>query len=471
MRVGRVTIDAHPVFSEGGGAFYRAVNRLHAQTRASFIRKFLLFHEGDRFDPVLLAESERNLRQLDSLESVLVTAGTPHDGVVDITVVTTDAWTTDLTGDFSNEGGRSVFSAALSQKNLFGGAESLELAIDRDVYRTARGIEYRDPAAFGPYSNLDAYVADNSDGAEQRLSITRPQFSYTTPWTGSIALDHLRRIERIYEDGRILSAFEQRHRAVTVAGALAIRNEVHRTDRLVAGIDWTDDEFSSGALLPDSRHLHFIDAGFESAGFSPLSLDYIDDSRVQDFNLGHAVAFHAAVSSKTWRGRVVLGDGARLGETAFVTGQLTGSARGDGNEVVSADVRAVAKLAARHPQAIVARLRADAGWKLDRDVQFFADGRNGLRAYPDFAFEGSRRLLLNAEYRLYLGRDLLQIFSPGVAAFADAGFAGAARVKSDFGIGVRIGIPHYDGAIIRMDYAYAPQRRRGVLSIATTHAF
>ncbi len=473
MRVGRVTIDTQQVFTDGGGAFYRAVNRLHAQTRAAVIRRFLLFHEGDVFDPVLLAETERNLRLLDSLESVSVTASAPHGGIVDILVTTSDAWTTDVTGDFSNEGGRSTFTVDVSQKNLFGGGESLELLVDRDVERKTKAIEYRDPAVFGAYWNLDTMFANNSDGAEQRISIERPHFSYTTGWTAALAADHLQRIERLYEDGSILASFRQRHRALALSGSYAIRNEVQRTDSIIAGIDLTDDEFArvTGAIVPDARHLHFFDAGWESTGFSQRSLDYVDDSRVQDFDLGHRLSLHGALSSETWRVRASAGDGVAFGARSFLVGRITGSMRGDGNRIVSADGRAISRFGISYPETVVARVRADFGWRLDRDVQFFADGRNGLRAYPDFAFEGNRRVVANVEYRAYLGRDLLQLFSPGVAAFADAGFAGAARVKSDFGVGFRIGIPRYDAALIRIDYAYAPQRHRGVLSISTMQAF
>jgi hypothetical protein len=49
-------------------------------------------------------------------------------------------------------------------------------------------------------------------------------------------------------------------------------------------------------------------------------------------------------------------------------------------------------------------------------------------------------------------------------------------MKSDVGIGLRIGIARYDGALIRIDYAVAldsspVSRRGGVWSVSTAHAF
>jgi hypothetical protein len=93
LRIGRISIVAKPVFDAGetgGGGFYRAVNLLHVQTPGALLRRFLLFKEGDPFDAAKLAETERNLRQFDFLKSVSVIASPPHDGLVDVTVMTED---------------------------------------------------------------------------------------------------------------------------------------------------------------------------------------------------------------------------------------------------------------------------------------------------------------------------------------------------------------------------------------------
>src|SRR6476469_5309228 len=121
--IGHITINAVPLFSREEalhGSFYRGANVLHVQTRTALLRSFLLFKEGDAFKPAKLEETERNLRQLDFLKSVSITAGEPHDGVVDVAVVTQDAWTTDVNGDFSNDGGKASYDFDLTQKDLLG---------------------------------------------------------------------------------------------------------------------------------------------------------------------------------------------------------------------------------------------------------------------------------------------------------------------------------------------------------------
>ena len=117
----------------------------------------------------------------------------------------------------------------------------------------------------------------------------------------------------------------------------------------------------------------------------------------------------------------------------------------------------------------------DRGWNLDRDVQFFADGQNGLRGYRLYAFEGDKRVVWNAEQRLFMGREFLQLFSPGAAIFFDTGAATPpgqplrfADFKTDVGIGLRIAITRAStNSVLRFDLAYAlnrdPRGRRGFL--------
>jgi len=143
----------------------------------------------------------------------------------------------------------------------------------------------------------------------------------------------------------------------------------------------------------------------------------------------------------------------------------------------------VQKAGSRYPLTLAGRFRADYGDDLDRDVQFFADGQNGLRAFPNFAFSGSRRMLLNVEERMALGRDWLDLFEPGAALFIDSGRAyGQSQrgqdhgMKTDAGLGFRVAIPRYQSAVLRFDLAWAfnasPLSRRGlVFSFATSQAF
>ncbi|MGC4027547.1 MAG: hypothetical protein QM696_01555 [Steroidobacteraceae bacterium] len=65
-RVGRILIDPQPIFdtrrADEDSALFRLGNRLHIRTRPETIGNQLLFHSGEVYDPRLLAESARILR-------------------------------------------------------------------------------------------------------------------------------------------------------------------------------------------------------------------------------------------------------------------------------------------------------------------------------------------------------------------------------------------------------------------------
>jgi predicted dienelactone hydrolase len=475
-RIGTIAVRTTPLFDAGEserGAFYRGANGLQMTTTEREIRKFLLFREGDRYDAAKLTESERNLRALDFLKSVTITAGAPHDGVVDVTVTTQDAWTTDVNADFSNDGGRALYDVDVTQKNLFGGGEvAVRSANGRE--RRSDSIELLHPALFGPYWNVDALLSHNSDGNEQKLAIERPLFSYAARWTGSASVDHLTQDARIYDGGSIASLFRQRHQELTFTSGLAIGAAPGTSTRVLGGFDFVSDDFTPlHGLAPGQRHFHFFDAGVDHTRFRFVTLDHVDlGLRAQDFNLGAHASFDVGVSpNHVWRARSDNSWGRLFTPRAFVLSRLTATTRGGATNrdaIVSSDTRFVARFGSDYPQATVARLRVDYGRELDRDVQFFADGTNGLRAYPNFAFEGSRRTIVNVEHRVYLGREWLQLFEPGLAVFADAG-----RImgpwKRDAGFGLRLGVARFESTMLRLDVAWGQRGR--VILFATSQAF
>ena len=499
LRIGKITINAVPLFSAEEarhGSFYRGANILHVQTRPGLLRRFLLFKEGDPFNPAKLEETERNLRQFDFLKSASVTAGTPHDGLVDVTVVTQDAWTTDINGDFSNDGGIAAYDFDVTQKDLFGSGSELELHLDHSVERRANTVEFLHPAAIGPYWNLDTLYSKNSDGNEEKLELDRPLFSYSTPWTMSFLFDHDLRNARYFSLGQVAARFRQEHRELLLERSRVLHADQSGSSRFVTGFDLLDDSFDPlpsrpDDLIPESRHFRVLEAGYESTGFRFLKLDYVDrDLRQQDFNLGRQTSVRFGISPRLSSERpaeiVVRASeaaGHAFSDNAFLLSRIDASSRvlDDRNTIVSAETRFVKRFRTRYPQTFVSRVRVDGGWQLDRDVQFLADGQNGLRAYPDFAFEGSRRFLVNVEQRLFLGREILQIFGPSVALFADSGEAvdrnlRLSGMRSDVGIGLRIGIARFESALVRIDWAYAlnnsPLSHRGrVISISTVQAF
>lgn len=503
LKVGAITIESLNVFSPAEAArgwLYRAADAVHIVTRTSVIRKFLLFRTGDPYDPAILAETERNLRGLGFIKFASVLPGKPHDGVVDVAVVTQDAWTTEPGVSFGRRGGVTTYGFELTEKDFLGSGRQIAFSYDKGTERTDRLFEYNDPYIFGPYWKGDLIYGKNSDGEQARAEVSRPFYSYLSTWATSAIFDRVRQNDRLYADGEISERFQQTHREILASYGKAIEATERRARRVTAGYREVQDDFAvlpdrPADLLPDPRHFRYLFLQYEDAGSNFLKLNYVNrDVRYEDFNLAPRVLLRAAVSPSFFGVRRTSGfargefqDGWRLAEESFLQAALSYEARwesGVKNGILTGVVRYVHKFGTPLLQTLVSRLEYDQGWHLDREFQLFADGSTGLRAYRLHAFDGDRTLVWNIEHRIFSGREILQLFSPGLAIFFDTGAAELpgrplkiSSFKSDIGVGLRIGISRAStNNTLRIDAAYAlnadPSGRRGwQISFSSGQAF
>jgi len=498
LRVGKIIVRPLDVYSQDEatrGIVYSFADKLHVETRQAVIRKFLLFREGDPFRPERLAETERNLRGQRFLKSASVVAQPPHDGVVDVVVTTQDAWSIAPETQAGNKGGASQVGASIVETNLLGTGQSMAIRWDKTVDRTRFLVDYQNPALNSSYWNARVTYGMNSDGYEHAFSLARPFYAFATPWSTDFELHDIRQNDRLYLAGETTDTFRHDISRMTASFGRALDPNDDRADRVVTGIRVARDDFSeiSGSTLPASRNFRYAFIRYERAFNDFVKLNFINkDLRYEDFNLGGAYSIETAVSPRafgttknTFFGRACASDGQRLGDTSFIIPSFSVESRFDGgaaNSVANATVNYVKRFDTDHPTATVARVTLTDGWRLDKDVQFFADGLTGLRAYRLHAFTGSRSFIANVEQRIYLGREIAQLVSPGVVAFFDTGnatYGGTSKlfaVKSDIGLGIRIGLPRSPKNLIRIDVAYPLNtefgRRRGLLvSFASGQAF
>jgi hypothetical protein len=482
-RIGQIRVEALDVFSPqeaAHGWLYRTANAVRFSTRPSVIREFLLFKEGDPYDPALLAETERNLRALPFLKYAAVAAGPEHDGVVDVGVVTQDAWTTEPGISFGGKGGATTYGFQLREKNFLGTGREVALVYDKGTERTTRTVAYIDPYIFGPYWKMDLSYSNNSDGAEQQLILTRPFVSFRDLRYYNLVGDHVLQNVQLYEPGGDVQArFRQRHLQVLAKYGWAIQAEDLYARRLYVGFEDLEDRFellpdSPNPILPDDRKFRFVTGGISSEHSDFVKLNYVNrDARFEDFNLGRVVTGEVGVSPEafgternTARLRLSASEGWRISPESLVMATLAYETRYDGapeNEIISGRLFYILKLTDWKPlQTFVSRLIVDWGWDLDKDVQFYADPDNGLRGYKLHAWAGDRRIVFNAEQRFFSGREYFQLFGVGAAVFFDTGYAAPpgqpftiGDMKSDVGVGLRIAITRAaTNSIIRLDVAY-----------------
>jgi len=499
LRIGKISVEPLDVYSpaeETHGSFYRLADRLHVETRRKVIERFLLFHEGDVYQPQRLEETERNLRALAFLKSASVTASTPHDGVVDVRVITQDAWSIAPETQAGRGGGTSTYGATMSENNLLGLGKDIELGWSKGVDRTQMLLAYNDPAFIAPYLRAHFGYAHTSDGYNRQFNLRRPFFAFGATWASDATFTALRQNDRLYRNGVEVSRFAENHRDYGAGYGIALAPNDQVANRLTVGFRFIDDDFApiSGHLgFRSSREFRYIFLRYEHAENDFLKLNFVNkDLRYEDFNLGRHYAIDAAVSpntlgvdSTTEFIHVRVGEGLRLGDTSFVMPSASVSTRlasGIQNATATANLLYVNRSGSDYPRTLVGHLTMRSGWRLDPELQFFADGMNGLRGYRTHMFEGSRSIVMNLEERFYLGQEVLQLASPAIVAFidggnaTDGGLSSLMSLKTDVGFGFRVGLPRTPKNLLRIDFAYAlnrdPLGRRGFLvSFSSGQAF
>jgi hypothetical protein len=493
LRVGTVTIHALDVYSSeeaARGSMFRLADRLHRETDSGVIEQFLLFHEGEVYSQPLLEETERNLRTLPFLKAASVVASAPHDGVVDVTVTTQDSWTISPETHVGSEGGENTFGINLQESNLLGRGKMAEIGWSRGIDRDSLGIGYTDPAFFAPYWNAKLRYVMTSDGYERRLSVGRPFYSFTTPWATYGGFTSTRLVERLYHSGVESSRFDHTHRSIVASYGIARNPNAEQAGRVTAGLRFVDDDYTLLAgTAPESHAFRYLFLRYDSARNRFMKLNFVNkDLRYEDFDLGRQYSIEAAISPKflnvpmtTGSLRLGAAGGKSINSNSFLLGAVALSSRyesGVENAIASASATYVLRSPAVYPRAFVARAVVNNGWRLDGNAQFYADGLTGLRGYHAYMFAGSRSAIINLEQRLYLGRELLQLASPGIVAFIDAGDAAdhGLMLKVDAGIGIRIGLPRSPRNLLRIDLAFPMQndplgRKKPMISFSSGQAF
>lgn len=493
------TLDVYDDEEARHGWAYAATNALHVRTQEAVIRKFLLFEEGDVYSPERLAETERNLRALEFLKSATVTAGAPHNGVVDILVETQDSWSTEPGISLSSKGGVADWGMEFTESNFLGTGRYFSVLYESDPDRTKKGFKFRDPALFGPYWYSQLLYTDNSDGREESLTLNRGFNAVETPWAVNVNAQRVEQITKRYADTYVSDEFNMEREAYGASWAHSFKRTERSAHRVGAGFSFIDEEFTDledGAVgtRPEDRlyrylfvDYQFFESRYRKLNFVSRDLRYEDFSLGTDFRLRLGVSPTALGAGET-TGMVAssLSRGFEFGPGSFIRPTLSYSSRlgtDARNEIFHFDTLFVHKLPTSLPQTFVSRLAITQGRDLDHDVQFFADAGTGLRGYRLWSYEGDATVIANFEHRLYLGRELFQLISPGVAFFFDTGTATSqgrpfslGDFHSDVGVGLRFGLVRSGRNMFRVDFAWPfdpdPRGRQGlIVSFSSAHAF
>jgi outer membrane protein assembly factor BamA len=480
--IGTITIRSLEIFDPNdpndNKLLFRLADRLHINTRESAIRAQLLFRTGERYSRSKIAETERNLRQLDFIREPAIRPIAYHDGVVDLEIVTHDVWTLQPGISFSRSGGTNSTGLNLQDSNLLGYGKSIALGRSTNVDRTSTYAQWDDPNVWGSRWTDDIRYSKNNDGKLLSAAIEYPFYALDTRYSGGIAAsDNLSIVQR-YRLGRPYDSYRSDDKWSDLHFGGSFGDSDRWTKRYLLGFRHDNNQFSPApdaaplAPLPLDRNL----------AYPFLRLQWIEDTyttmqnldliaRTEDLHLGLLASVGLGWATPTfgadrdaWIADAQADYGLRFGpqHQLFFGGRLGGRLEHGDLRDGLASAHGAYYVATSDRTRLVARFSADAGRNLDIDHYPELGGDFGLRGYPLRYQSGTDRALMTVEERLYTHWNLFRLLDVGGAAFFDAGRTwGTAPVGTpqlgllkDLGIGLRLGNARSSfGNVIHIDLA------------------
>ncbi|MBU3672203.1 MAG: hypothetical protein FGM43_06595 [Sinobacteraceae bacterium] len=481
--IGSITIKPLDIFDtsipEENTALFRLANTLHINTRPKTIERQLLFEAGQAYDPRLLRESERLLRQTRYLREAWVTPVAAQDGKVDLEVTTRDVWTLNPGVSFGRKGGKSTSGFEIEDLNLLGSGAQLSLSRRTEIDRTTDLLIYRDRQLGNTWWSIDAELADNSDGKRRVLELDHGFYALDTRRAGGIAFADDTRVDSRYDLGKVVGQYATESKVASAYGGWSkglIKGEVLRYR---IGVTQDEHLFDSigdlrpGSVVPADRKLvypwvsmEWLQDEFREA----RNRDQIE--RTEDFQYGWQVSGrlgYAAESLGSSENALIFDASASHGieldskSTLLLSGNLKG--RHDGSDFIDTVIAGSARYYHRQSQRRLwfAALSLEQGHKLDPDRQILLGGDNGLRGYPLRYQAGEGRWLFTVEQRFFSDWYPFRLVNVGGAIFADAGGALGRNpygsqprgVLTDVGIGLRLGNSRTAlGNVLHIDLAF-----------------
>jgi outer membrane protein assembly factor BamA len=482
-RIGLVHFDARDVFDHESAdedtSLSRLANRLHVSTREDTIASQLLFKPGDAYQPSLLEESARILRDTRYLGDAVIRPVAFHDGVVDIEVTTRDVWTFSPGVSFGRHGGANTSGFEIEDLNLLGRGTQLGVGFKSGVDRDSKEIHYRDRQLGKSWWNLTTTYSDNSDGRLAELSLDRPFYALDSRWAAGLSLLDDRRTDTRYDLGKPVDRFETQERGSTIYWGRSEGLDRGWARRLSFGLTFEDHEFhdapsaTPALLLPADRRLVYpwVAAEWvENAFRTARNRDQIE--KTEDYSLGwrasaklgfangalgsdrDAFVFESSVSkglAMTERQSLTFGAG--------LSGRYEDGAVAGG--ILDIDTRYYFRESPR--RLFFMNLSASAGENLDPERQILLGGDNGLRGYPLRYQSGTGRWQFTAEQRFFTNWYPFQLFNVGAAVFYDMGATWgrdpvgtpSQGLLRDVGFGLRFGNSRSAlGSVLHVDVAY-----------------
>lgn len=486
----------------------RILNAVHVKTREHVIRRELLVKEGDSYDSEAVAESERNLRQLFILaiaRVIPVKGSTPES--VGLLVVTKDLWSLRLNTQINTVGSLvQLLRVRPSEQNFLGLNQQLSLDFILRLDTMSFGQAFTDPRLFGTrlaLSESAAIIVNRSsgkvEGSRGRVALEQPLYSLATETAFGLAGSWQVQTTRIYQGANIFQlpypdpatqtdTVPFVYQDQTVDGVASYTRSFGRLFKTNVGpfVGAYTRRYASAPEIPlsDAQRAWLVatklprseDAVYLGAALQLYRADFRIFRNLQTFalsedvQLGHMIQFLLRWSPGFGSTAGFLESGASFRYRLYAGGDLatlTLAARArlmpstpETSSLVNR--RFAAELVNYSPVIGIGRVAfrslVDLLYQDLNHGFFLLGGGNGLRGASPEILTGTRRLLINLEYRTLPWE--FHTLHAGLVVFYDAGsaFSDAASLKNNFthtiGIGLRTLFPQFDTQTFRIDFGY-----------------
>ncbi|MFN0117955.1 MAG: hypothetical protein ACKVQC_06665 [Elusimicrobiota bacterium] len=460
---------------------FSLANRLHIVTKESFIRREILFQEGNFIDLEKLEESERILRRRPIFRSVVIQAQVIDEESVDILIETQDVWTTSIQLTYGAAGGENYYRFGILENNFLGQGMVVGAYVRQDADRFGNGYFFRDRQFLKTRWELASTYAGDNKGNELVVDLSRPYFSRYTPSSQGVQWRKANNEIEFYRDRNIISKFDQKE---AYGRAFYSHKIVESSDKIIrwfGAYEFDESRFSnmepfSSIQLPQRRTHSVILSGFEFSRqrfIKEQGLFTFD--RVEDINLGWQATIEGGPSLKSLGAthnsihyRTKFTKNFSFFPKQYWMNHYEYDSRYESGKTIAGTSRLVSFYFFKDwwkSHTAFSRLEYKTLINPDPEDQLLLGGENGLRGYSIRQFDGNKKVLLTLEDRQILLYDWLSLMHWGWAVFADMGVIAREgeklsmnKVKSNVGLGLRFAPSRsVDPGFIRIDVAYALQ--------------
>ena len=468
VSIGTIAIINNNVFDLANPAenkaFYRVANRLHIITRKTVIEDQLLFQTGDPFSSQILEESERLLRSNRYIQSASVKPTRVENGVVEIDVVTSDAWSFQPELSLARSGGVNKGAIALREINLLGSGMGLEAQYRTEVDRSTYAVRFWDRNFGHSRYAFNTYLANNSDGHATHLQIAKPFYSLHSRDARGLSVIDDNRVGSFYDRGEQVAEYNDESNQSTVWFGWSKGLIGDWTTRYTAGITYDEHRFSAvtdsiftTVIIPEDRKFVYPFVGIELVENKFEKTSNRDQiNRAEDRFLGTRLSARLGLANSglgsdrnAWIFRAAAQTGFGSSKTSSLLLAAAVGGRIESGTARNASLEVSAKYHRRQSdhRLFYVGMTGTFGSNLDLDQHLELGGDNGLRGYPLRYQTGEKRMLLTVEQRYFTDWFPFRLFNVGGAVFFDVGRAWdddpvGPQVKDwlkDIGFGLRLG--------------------------------